>query len=80
MTTPQEKLFAHVSAHLPRDWPREPRTRLVTLAAVPLVWGMLGPGASRVAAHQALLAVVARWLPPRATVLVLGERAYRLQK
>jgi hypothetical protein len=37
---------------------------------------MLGPGASSVAEQQALLAVVARWLPPRADVLLLGDREF----
>src|SRR5262249_1445140 len=33
--------------------------------ALPLLWGMLGPGASSFAEQQELLAVVARWLPRR---------------
>jgi hypothetical protein len=44
--------------------------------ALPLVWGMLGPGASSFAEQQALLAVVARWLPSRADVLLLGDREF----
>jgi hypothetical protein len=43
---------------------------------LPLLWGMLGPGASSFAEQQALLAVVARWLPPRAEVLLLGDREF----
>ena len=44
--------------------------------ALPLLWGMLGPGASSFAEQQALLAVVARWLPRRAEVLLLGDREF----
>lgn len=44
--------------------------------ALPLLWGMLGPGASSFAAQKALLAVVARWLPRRAEVLLLGDREF----
>lgn len=44
--------------------------------ALPLLWGMLGPGASSFAAQKELLAVVARWLPPRADVLLLGDREF----
>jgi hypothetical protein len=44
--------------------------------ALPLLWGMLGPGASSFAEPQALLAVVARWLPRRAEVLLLGDREF----
>jgi hypothetical protein len=44
--------------------------------ALPLLWGMLGPGASSFAEQQALLAVVARWLPRRADVLLLGDREF----
>jgi hypothetical protein len=44
--------------------------------ALPLLWGMLGPGASSFAAQQELLAVVATWLPPRADVLLLGDREF----
>jgi hypothetical protein len=43
--------------------------------AVPLLWTPLGPGASSFAEQQGLLTVVARWLPARADVLVLGDRA-----
>jgi hypothetical protein len=42
--------------------------------ALPLLWTPLGPGASSVAGQQALLTVVARWLPARADVRLLGER------
>src|SRR5262245_33015670 len=42
--------------------------------ALPLVWGTLGPGESSFAEQQELLAVVARWLPHRADVLLLGDR------
>jgi hypothetical protein len=44
--------------------------------ALPLLWGMLGPGASSFAEQKELLAVVARWLPPRANVLLLGDREF----
>ena len=44
--------------------------------ALPLLWAMLGPGASSFAEQQALLAVVARWLPRRADVLLLGDREF----
>jgi hypothetical protein len=44
--------------------------------ALPLLWGMLGPGASSFAEQKALLAVVARWLPRRAEVLLLGDREF----
>jgi hypothetical protein len=44
--------------------------------ALPLLWATLGPGASSFAAQQALLAVVAGWLPRRADVLLLGDREF----
>jgi hypothetical protein len=44
--------------------------------ALPLLWGMLGPGASSFAEQQAVLAVVANWLPRRADVLLLGDREF----
>lgn len=44
--------------------------------ALPLLWVMLGPGASSFAEQKALLAVVARWLPRRADVLLLGDREF----
>jgi hypothetical protein len=44
--------------------------------ALPLSWGMLGPGASSFAEQKALLAVVASWLPTRANVLLLGDREF----
>lgn len=44
--------------------------------ALPLLWAPLGPGASRVAEQQALLAVGARWVPRGADVLVLGDREF----
>jgi hypothetical protein len=44
--------------------------------ALPLVWGMLGPGASSFAEQKELLAVVAKWLPRRADVLLLGDREF----
>jgi hypothetical protein len=44
--------------------------------ALPLLWGMLGPGASSFATQQALLALVAGWLPRRADVLLLGDREF----
>ena len=39
--------------------------------ALPLLWGMLGPGASSFAEQKALLGTVAGWLPPAADVLLL---------
>lgn len=42
--------------------------------ALPLLWTPLGPGASSAAEQKQLLAVVARWLPPRADGLLLGDR------
>jgi hypothetical protein len=44
--------------------------------ALPLLWGMLGPGASSFAEQKELLAGVARWLPLRADVLLLGDREF----
>jgi len=44
--------------------------------ALPLLWGRLGPGASSFAEQKALLAVVAKWLPRRADVLLLGDREF----
>ena len=44
--------------------------------ALPLLWGMLKPGASSFAAQQALLGLVATWLPKRAHVLLLGDREF----
>jgi len=44
--------------------------------ALPLLWGMLGPGASSFAEQKELLAVVAQWLPRRADVLLLGDREF----
>lgn len=44
--------------------------------ALPLLWGMLAPGASSFAAQKALLAVVASWLPAGARVLLLGDREF----
>ena len=44
--------------------------------ALLLLWRMLGPGASSFAEQKALLAVVARWLPTRADVLLLGDREF----
>jgi hypothetical protein len=43
--------------------------------ALPLLWARLGPGASSFAEQQALLAVVATWVPSRADVRLLGGRA-----
>ena len=37
---------------------------------------MLGPGAASFAEQQELLAVVAKWLPRKADVLVLGDREF----
>lgn len=44
--------------------------------ALPLLWAMLGPGASSFAGQKDLLALVARWLPRRADVLLLGDREF----
>jgi hypothetical protein len=44
--------------------------------ALPLLWCMLGPGASSFVEQKALLAVVAQWLPTRADVLLLGDREF----
>jgi hypothetical protein len=44
--------------------------------ALPLLWGMLGPGASSFVEQKELLAVVAQWLPRRADVLLLGDREF----
>jgi hypothetical protein len=44
--------------------------------ALPLLWRMLAPGASSFAEQEALLAVVASWLPPRTRVLLLGDREF----
>jgi hypothetical protein len=44
--------------------------------ALPLLWAMLGPGASSFAEQKALLAIVARWLPRRADALLLGDREF----
>jgi hypothetical protein len=44
--------------------------------ALPLVWGMLGPGASSFAEQKELVAGVAKWLPRRADVLLLGDREF----
>ena len=44
--------------------------------ALPLLWDMLAPGASSFAAQKALLEVVVSWLPPRARVLLLGDREF----
>ncbi len=44
--------------------------------ALPLLWGMLGPGASSFAEQKELLAVVASWLPTRANILLLGDREF----
>jgi len=44
--------------------------------ALPLLWRMLGPGASSFAEQKALLEVVASWLPPGARVLLLGDREF----
>jgi len=44
--------------------------------ALPLLWRMLGPGASSFEAQRELLAVVARWLPKGAQVILLGDREF----
>jgi hypothetical protein len=44
--------------------------------ALPLLWAMSGSGASSFAAQKDLLALVARWLPSGAEVLLLGDREF----
>ncbi len=44
--------------------------------ALPLLWRMLGPGASSFAEQKEMLEVVASWVPPRARVLLLGDREF----
>ncbi len=44
--------------------------------ALPVLWRMLGPGASSFAEQQELLEVVAAWLPQGARVLLLGDREF----
>ncbi len=44
--------------------------------ALPVLWRMLGPGASSFAEQKELLAVVAAWLPQGARVLLLGDREF----
>ena len=44
--------------------------------ALPLLWTPLEPGASSFAEQQALLTVVAGWLPAQAEVLLLGDREF----
>jgi hypothetical protein len=44
--------------------------------ALPLLWRMLGPGASSFAEQKELLEVVALWLPAGARVLLLGDREF----
>jgi hypothetical protein len=44
--------------------------------ALPVLWRMLGPGASSFAEQKELLEVVAQWLPKRAEVLLLGDREF----
>ncbi len=44
--------------------------------ALPVLWGMLTPGASSFAKQKELLEVVAAWLPARARVLLLGDREF----
>jgi hypothetical protein len=44
--------------------------------ALPLLWRMLGPGASSFAEQQELLGVVAQWLPKGADVVLLGDREF----
>jgi hypothetical protein len=44
--------------------------------ALPLLWQMLGPGASSFVEQKALLETVASWLPARAAVLLLGDREF----
>jgi hypothetical protein len=44
--------------------------------ALPLLWAMLGRGASSFAEQRALLEVIAAWLPKGARVLLLGDREF----
>ena len=44
--------------------------------ALPLLWRMLGPGASSFAEQKELLETVASWVPTRARVLLLGDREF----
>lgn len=44
--------------------------------AVPLLWSMLGPGASSFAEQKVLLEGVAGWLPRGARVVLLGDREF----
>ena len=44
--------------------------------ALPLVWGVLGPGASSFARQKELLEVVGGWLPKGAKVMLLGDREF----
>jgi hypothetical protein len=44
--------------------------------ALPLVWGVLGRGASSFVQQKELLAVVAGWLPKGAKVRLLGDREF----
>jgi hypothetical protein len=44
--------------------------------ALPVLWRMLGPGASSFAEQKELLAVVAAWLPQGARVLLMGDREF----
>jgi hypothetical protein len=44
--------------------------------ALPLMWKMLGPGASSFAEQRELLGIVAGWVPERAEVILLGDREF----
>jgi hypothetical protein len=44
--------------------------------ALPLLWKMLGPGASSFAKQRAVLGTVAGWIPEGAKVILLGDREF----
>ena len=44
--------------------------------ALPLIWQMLGPGASSFAQQREVLGTVAGWMPERAQVILLGDREF----
>jgi hypothetical protein len=44
--------------------------------ALPLVWQVIGPGASSFAEQKELLQVVVGWLPKGAQVMLLGDREF----
>lgn len=44
--------------------------------ALPLIWKMLGPGASSFEEQREVLDIVARWVPEGAGVILLGDREF----